>query len=384
MSTKQAEISYDMGKIFIKVGHVWSNGKKICLPKKSGGLGVLDLKQQNRALMIKNMYTFYNCRDIPWVQLVWRAHYDSGTLPDQAILKGSHWWRSCIALLDELKQITTVIPGNGHSIHLWSDKWSDKWNASNLHSKFPQLFLFAKNKKITLQYAVQQMQEDRFNMFHTPLSTIVDEQCTRLQNTLNCLTVLENETMEKDKWSLDGNNGKYSTKKVYLAITKPNIAPAPFMWIWDSACLPKHKFFFWLLIQDRLNTKELMKRKKFFVDNQRCILCDDNTEECMTHLFFECDFSRNFWWKIGIEWNTDLDIMEMHIDANDRISNIFFKETMMVGCWSIWNQRNKIIFENSQKDIELCYAFFKLSMTQERHKVKPGLKEGMQDWIDTL
>jgi hypothetical protein len=25
---KQAEISYGMGKIFIKVGHVWSNGKK--------------------------------------------------------------------------------------------------------------------------------------------------------------------------------------------------------------------------------------------------------------------------------------------------------------------------------------------------------------------
>jgi hypothetical protein len=247
------------GKDIHKSGSCLVKWEKVCLPKKSGGLGVLDLKQQNRALMIKNLYKFYNCRDIPWVQLIWRAHYDSGALPDQATLKGSHWWRSCISLLDEFKQITSVIPGNGHSILLWSDKWSDKWNASNLHSKFPQLFSFAKNKKVTLKYAIQQMQEDRYSMFHTPLSTIADEQCIRLQNTLNCFAILENESMEKDKWSLDGNSVKYSTKKVYLAITKPNIAPAPFMWIWDSACLPKQKFFFWLLLQDMLNTKELMK-----------------------------------------------------------------------------------------------------------------------------
>jgi hypothetical protein len=221
-------------------------------------------------------------------------------------------------------------------------------------------------------------------MFHTPLSTIADEQCIRLQNTLNCFATPENDLMEKDKWSLDGNSVKYSTKKVYLAITKPNIAPAPFMWIWNSACLPKHKFFFWLLLQDRLNTKELMKRKKFFVDNQRCVLCDDNAEEYMTHLFFQCDFSRNFWWRIGIEWNTDLDIIDMVTEANERTSLIFFKEAMMVGCWSIWNQRNKIIFENDQKDIELCYGFFKLSVSQVRHRVKPGLKEGMQDWIDNF
>jgi hypothetical protein len=87
---------------------------------------------------------------------------------------------------------------------------------------------------------------------------------------------------------------------------------------------------------------------------------------------------------LGIEWNTDLQIMEMLTEANDRSNNIFFKESMMVGCWSIWNQRNRIIFENDQRDIETCFAFFKLSISQVRHRVKPSLKEGMQDWIDHL
>jgi hypothetical protein len=83
--------------------------------------------------LIRKLYKFYNCQNIPWVQLIWRAYYDSGALPDQTIKKGSHWWRSCTALLDEFKQLTVVTLGNGQSIPLWSDKWND----SSLHIKFP-------------------------------------------------------------------------------------------------------------------------------------------------------------------------------------------------------------------------------------------------------
>src|SRR4051794_40708671 len=44
---------------------------KVCLPKKCGGLGVLSLREQNKALQMKNLYKFYNHRDIPWVSLIW-------------------------------------------------------------------------------------------------------------------------------------------------------------------------------------------------------------------------------------------------------------------------------------------------------------------------
>jgi hypothetical protein len=79
------------GKDIHKSGSCLVKCETNCLPKKSGGLGVLDLKQQNKALLIKNLYKFYNYQDIPWVQLIWRAYYDSGVLPDQTIMKGSHW-----------------------------------------------------------------------------------------------------------------------------------------------------------------------------------------------------------------------------------------------------------------------------------------------------
>jgi hypothetical protein len=53
----------------------------VCLPKEEGGLGVLNLKTQNEALLLKNLHKFYNKVDTPWVHLVWDKHYHNGKLP---------------------------------------------------------------------------------------------------------------------------------------------------------------------------------------------------------------------------------------------------------------------------------------------------------------
>lgn len=41
----------------------------VILPKKEGGLGVLNLKTQNEALLLKYLHKFFNKADIPWVNL---------------------------------------------------------------------------------------------------------------------------------------------------------------------------------------------------------------------------------------------------------------------------------------------------------------------------
>jgi len=48
--------------------------------KKNGGLGVLDLKTQNEALLLKQLHKFFNRANIPWVHLVWAKHYPDGKL----------------------------------------------------------------------------------------------------------------------------------------------------------------------------------------------------------------------------------------------------------------------------------------------------------------
>jgi hypothetical protein len=55
-------------------------GHMVCLPKEEGGLGVINLKTHNEALLLKNLHKFFNKSDIPWVHLIWEKHYRNGKL----------------------------------------------------------------------------------------------------------------------------------------------------------------------------------------------------------------------------------------------------------------------------------------------------------------
>jgi hypothetical protein len=54
-----------------------------------------------------------------------------------------------------------------------------------------------------------------------------------------------------------------------------------------------------------------------------------------------------------MEWEMNLPLHELLIEGKNRQNNICFKEALLVGCCSIWNHRNKIIFEN--EDISIDY-----------------------------
>ena len=76
----------------------------VCLPKDEDGLGVINLKIHNQALLPKNLHKFFNKVDTHWVHLVWEEHYRNGRLPNH-IKKGSFWWRDNLKLLDTYKRI---------------------------------------------------------------------------------------------------------------------------------------------------------------------------------------------------------------------------------------------------------------------------------------
>jgi len=73
-----------------------------CRAKEEGGLGVLNIKTQNVALLIKHLHKFFNRDDLPWVSLIWEQYYGSGKLPGNS-KKGSFWWRDVLKLLDKFK-----------------------------------------------------------------------------------------------------------------------------------------------------------------------------------------------------------------------------------------------------------------------------------------
>jgi hypothetical protein len=118
-------------------GNALISWDKVCRPKDQGGLGVLNLQTQNKALLLMNLHKFYNKENIPWVNLIWTKYYASGDVSRK--LQGSLWWKSHIKLIDLYKGIARCNLGDGRSALFWTDLWHD----SCLHQNFPHLVTYA-------------------------------------------------------------------------------------------------------------------------------------------------------------------------------------------------------------------------------------------------
>jgi hypothetical protein len=129
------------------------------------------------------------------------------------------------------------------------------------------------------------------------------------------------------------------------------------------------------MLHSRLNTKDMMTKKNFFVEFNDCILCEECSQETIMHLFFECSFSQSFWWAIHIEWNTDMHIHDMIKESKIRYSIQFIMDIIINGYWSLWDQRDDAIFNGNYPKLRRCIIKFRFF--SHRTSIEPSLREGM-------
>lgn len=244
--------------------------------------------------LIKYLHKFFNKEDIPWVSLIWEKHYDNGKLPGE-VKKGSFWWRDVLNLLDKFKGMAKVQIADGNSCSLWEDLWGD----DILAAQCPELFSFAK-KKIT--FANGLAQSPIHSLFHLPLSQEAHDQMLRLQETFQSTTL----TDSLDSWHYIWGSNVYSVKKTYKHLTGHLPLHPVYKWLWKCSCQNKHKVFFWLLIKDRLSTREILKRKNMFLQDYNCVLCFGASEESLVHHFLECPFAAQCWAWLQIQLDQSL------------------------------------------------------------------------------
>lgn len=84
----------------------------VCRPKTHGGLGIINIKTQNIALLLKFLHNFYNRKDLPWVNLIWATYYNN-KVPHATEPCGSFWWRDVMNLSDIYRGISSVHIGDG-------------------------------------------------------------------------------------------------------------------------------------------------------------------------------------------------------------------------------------------------------------------------------
>ena len=87
----------------------------------------------------------------------------------------------------------------------------------------------------------------------------------------------------KDIWAFFWGISVFSSKKGYQHFSGHRHVHVNFWWLWKSSCQNKHKVFFWLLLHNRLSTRNILRRKSMHLPSYNCVLCSSGIEETLSH-----------------------------------------------------------------------------------------------------
>ena len=134
---------------------------------------------------------------------------------------------------------------------------------------------------------------------------------------------------------------------------------------------------------DRLNTRQILRRRGMVLDSYNCVFCSHPVEEDLFHLFFHCPFA-------GACWNT-LQLLVPNCSEFDQVLEAhkiqlhipFFMEVIVTLCWSIWSVRNDAIFNGVPPSVQNCKLIFKKEFALVVLRAKAKLHPHIDQWLGT-
>ena len=229
--------------------------------------------------------------------------------------------------------ITMVNVSNGATTLFWKDMWLGEILAET----HPRAFSFAKDEDISVRafLGATSLQET----FHLPLSEQAHAETRNLQSLT--LDVQLAGLSTHDDWTYVWGSIHFAANKFYEFFFRDVQAHPAYSWLWKSKTTMKIKVFGWLLLSDRLNTRNVLKQRHFNIGNTfDCMLCPTCNDETVEHLFFECPFSLHCWAKIGMQGSTQGNRLDWVESAKTSWNRPLFVEILLQSARSIWKERN--------------------------------------------
>lgn len=334
----------------------------------------MDINVQNIGLLLKFLHSFYNRKDVPWINLVWSSYYEN-EVPHAAAPCGSFWWKDVMQLSDIYRGITSVSVGDGRTTLFWKDLWQDQL----LMESHPRAYSFTKLEDASV--AALLGITTAHDGFHLPLSPQARNEVRDLQLLTEGMNT-DNEC--NDVWTCVWG-GEYTSAKFYRYYFKDVDTDEVFPWIWGSKCTMKLKVFAWLVFADRINTKNMLRRRHYRIDDDaECVLCNGRIEETVEHLFFLCPFSKKCWETVGIRIEDCGNRLNIIHSAKRNWRRPMFMEIFVTAAWSIWKERNGKIFRR----ITLSFASWRQRFKQDFgllvHRVNPQLSQSVKDFSSAV
>jgi mannosylglycoprotein endo-beta-mannosidase len=311
----------------------------ICQPKCQGGLGAINSKFMNIALMAKWIWRILGDSDpsLLWLRLL-KAKYNVKELFSSRPVACSPFWHSIHKIKHHFKKGVRFSLGAHSSISFWKDLWIGD---TPLCVKFPSLFQKSSDSDISIAQAYFE------EGWWIPFRRNLDQDDTQAWGDLvNLVEDIELEDCE-DHISWDWEQaGCYSSRSMYRELCKkPEVQITKY--IWNYAVPPKIKIFTWQLVRGRLPSNDHILNKHGPSDG-RCALCGE--WETADHIFFQCPLAQFLWSGVremlSVSWNpySRMDwfiILDSLGERSKRLMWIFFAAQS----WALWTTRNKFTIE---------------------------------------
>jgi hypothetical protein len=157
--------------------------------------------------------------------------------------------------------------------------------------------------------------------------------------------------------------------------------PQAFKWLWKSSVQKRHKVFFWLLLKDRLSTRNILRRRNQVIPLYECVLCNLHAEETLEHLFLNCNFARSCWASLNLLIGAG-DPFDVLTSFRQQLNLSFFMDIIIIMSWSIWMARNDFIFNGLQPSLQSAKACFRKEFALVILRAKPSLKQQLVLWLE--
>lgn len=327
------------------------NWETVCTPKDKGGLGVLDLRLFNLALMAKWWWRFQFDSQRLWAQLVKFFYYKNNVFwefQEEPPRICSHFWKGVLKAVKAFRIGARFICANGLKIHFWSDLWIGE---QPLRLAFPSLYEIALNKEGSI---ASQRQDGAWNLAFTHL--LSTNRRADLGSLLDLLMKHQWTTGEDTiSWTLT-NSACFTVKSLYQKLKDTGVKDAGARTIWGTTAPLKVRINLWLAYKGALLTSDVLARRHIATPFN-CPLCNSEIETSK-HLFLTCPFATQIWTNLCIKFHLPSPppnlVVLLTTWRRRKISRNIAKDWDMklaAALWIIWKERNDRIFRNTSSSV---------------------------------
>ncbi|KAL7160678.1 hypothetical protein ABFS83_01G113200 [Erythranthe nasuta] len=301
----------------------WINWTTICQPKDEGGLGFRSLLDTKKIMEGKLAWRVLEGKNL-WARFaIAKYGYD---FQSQISAHASLLWRDLFPHLQLLENYSRWIVGKG-DIEFWRDRWIDNEGLDETQS------ISFREAKEQLQQFTPQLQSEQ--------QTIFD--------------LIELDVRVEDRSIFTKSISRNFNVADYWELIRSKASPNPLA---KKNWHPKIPYnigaFFWKLSYGAIPV-DLVLRRRGCMTPSKCRCCAAPKQESLSHLFIQSDIARGVWSNYARIWQKPYVYGSMKhlvqvwmVDASINTQDGFMElGTLMFGCWEIWKNRCRAIFEDT-------------------------------------